>query len=831
MKYLYNFYYSTAVKEMAQELGFATLPDIVRDIVVKKLIDVTQCNTGEYALAQYNAISSNIMSTHDFSPVLSSYLSVYRTVDSGARWDLMKSDDSRTILQHFSTEPEKFAGTLTMLNGKTQKLNYLNKEGLSTFAFAHLAVVFIYHLDYFTSCSNSQLRLNNYIIEGIFLGNITHWNDSKIQLANNNFKKCLPHLPITLVVRSNPSDTNSILIRYLTRISPEFSSIYDSQGGGTDFQYFNWSSILPKNRLKLVVGNSFSDNEVVAEDLTIGYYLHVTPPTSGVALYCPDETCTTVIHPNDDGHSIGICQNDINTIINPSSSLYSYDLMISKTVGCYPLVGTVDFSIYQAIPSSSCMMKNFSTILGLNKIRLGVFLFNGSTITKPLNILSSAPTSVEQRKSALSNICNLTCDGAAVGYKYCGYRDCSWSDGDYTQLVSACSPNTQRRKVTYVRTNTSCSENFMTVPPSAVLIECPYVLVHSHIAAGMITICVMGAIICGVILYLSYNYSHEKVLRRSQLIFVYIFLIGAIFMNFTLLCLLGENTKSSCMLRVWAVNLSSTLMFAPLIMKLHRVDVLYRTLQRGGRRRTISDFTVGMQVFGLVAVDVLILIIWTIVDTPREIVERKLYVNTYHTIDDTVCSTNITEPFEKAMVSWKAILLVFGIIKAIQTWEVPKEISEAKHFAIAIYNIAVVGSFSYFLSVFGTVSVEVVVVLRCLGIFVCATVSAIVIMMPKLLAIQFSWTEMLLGSASSYKDEFSYSSTSHQPIPIAQTQLHNVHQNQNQNHNQNDGLPTLRINPALNLDLNAVLTQRNELPREDTALASGAIVHRDGVNL
>ena len=45
MKYLYNFYYSTAVKEMAQELGFATLPDIVRDIVVKKLIDVTQCNT------------------------------------------------------------------------------------------------------------------------------------------------------------------------------------------------------------------------------------------------------------------------------------------------------------------------------------------------------------------------------------------------------------------------------------------------------------------------------------------------------------------------------------------------------------------------------------------------------------------------------------------------------------------------------------------------------------------------------------------------------------------------------------------------------------------
>ena len=291
MRYLYNFYQSTAVKKMAEERGYATLPDLVRDVVVKRLIDVAQCNTGEYALAQYNAISSNIMSTHDFSPLLSSYLSVYRSIDSEAQWDLMKSDDSHHILEHFNTEPEKFAGILTMLNGKAQKLNYLNKQGLSSFAFAHLAVVFLYHLDYFTSCSNSQLRLNNDIIEGIFLGHIIHWNDSKIQLANNNYKKCLPYLPITVVVRSNPSDTNSILIRYLTWISSEFSSIYYGQGGGTDFQFFDWSRILPKNRLKLVIGNSLSDNEVVAQDSTIGYYLHVESGQYNATLDVGGFTC------------------------------------------------------------------------------------------------------------------------------------------------------------------------------------------------------------------------------------------------------------------------------------------------------------------------------------------------------------------------------------------------------------------------------------------------------------------------------------------------------------------------------------------------------------
>ena len=826
---------------MASDLGYATLPDLVRDIVIEKLVSTVQCNTGEYALSQYLTSANNIISTSDFRPILASYLSVYRTVDSVATWNLIKSDDSRAISTEFSTNPGEYVGTFSMLNGRTQKLKYLDKKDVSSFAFAHVAVVFIYHLDYFTICSNDQLRLNNDIIEGIFLGTIVHWNDTKIQKANSENKNCLPYAPITLVVRSNPSDTNGILIRYLTLISPRFNSVYNNLGGGEDFRYFNWSAVRP-NRLIHVSGNSFSDNTIVAQDCTIGYYFHVSQPTSSVALYCPDSTCNYVIDPSDYGISLSLCQDDTNTIINPSNFIYSYDLMISKSSGCYPIVGTIDYSIYQPIDPGSCMMaSSYSAKAGLNKIKLGAFLFNGSAVTKPLNVLSNAATSIEQRKLAFTNICDSTCNGTAIGYEYCGYRDCSWSDGDYIQIVSSCSPTTQRRKVTYARTNMSCLENSSTSPPSFILIECPYVLLRSDIAVGIITICILGALICCVILYLSYSYSHEKVLRRSQLIFVYIFLTGAILMNLTILCMLGSNTRSSCMLRVWTVNLASTIMFAPLIMKLHRVDVLYRTLQRGGRRKTISDFTVGMQVFGLVSVDVIILIVWTIVDRPKDVNTSKLYSGTYQAINDMTCNTNINQPLEKAMVCWKGILLAVGILKSIQTWEVPKEISEAKHFALAIYNIAVVGSFSYFLSVFGTVNVEVTVILRCLGIFICATISAIVIMVPKLIAIQISWTEILLGTASSYKDDYSYSSSSHQrlQIPIAQTNLHNNNQtndNDNTNNNQNennhpDGLTTLRINPALNLDLNAVLTQRNDMPREMTDLASGAIVHRKSVHL
>ena len=47
-----------------------------------------------------------------------------------------------------------------------------------------------------------------------------------------------------------------------------------------------------------------------------------------------------------------------------------------------------------------------------------------------------------------------------------------------------------------------------------------------------------------------------------------------------------------------------------------------------------------------------------------------------------------------------------------------------------------------------------------MGLFISATVSAVVIMVPKLLIIQLSWAEVFLGSKTSYKeDDYSISSS------------------------------------------------------------------------
>jgi hypothetical protein len=70
MTYLYNFYYSDVVENIAMDLGFATLPDFVRDFVVEKLINTAKCNNGELALAKYVVAPTNILSPYLFSPIL-----------------------------------------------------------------------------------------------------------------------------------------------------------------------------------------------------------------------------------------------------------------------------------------------------------------------------------------------------------------------------------------------------------------------------------------------------------------------------------------------------------------------------------------------------------------------------------------------------------------------------------------------------------------------------------------------------------------------------------------------------------------------------------------
>lgn len=69
---------------------------------------------------------------------------------------------------------------------------------------------------------NPQLKMTPEVIAGVFLGQITKWNDAKIKAINPGVN--LPDLGIFVVHRSDGSGTSFIFTDYLSKVSPEWKT-------------------------------------------------------------------------------------------------------------------------------------------------------------------------------------------------------------------------------------------------------------------------------------------------------------------------------------------------------------------------------------------------------------------------------------------------------------------------------------------------------------------------------------------------------------------------------------------------------------------------------
>ncbi len=89
------------------------------------------------------------------------------------------------------------------------------------------AVVIAYNLE-----GADGLKLSGELLEKIFMGEITKWNDPKIKSNNPDLK--LPDLAITVIVRSDGSGTTHIFSDYMSKISTKWA---EKVGTGKSLQW------------------------------------------------------------------------------------------------------------------------------------------------------------------------------------------------------------------------------------------------------------------------------------------------------------------------------------------------------------------------------------------------------------------------------------------------------------------------------------------------------------------------------------------------------------------------------------------------------------------
>ena len=183
-----------------------------------------------------------------------------------------------------------------------------------------------------------------------------------------------------------------------------------------------------------------------------------------------------------------------------------------------------------------------------------------------------------------------------VGYDYCNYADCLWSSGHYVQLQSACDPKTLKYTITYqLLPGSTCIRNPAVAPPASISIDCTSASSDSYLGKLATALSIIGMVSMILVGTFAAIYRKEAVIRKSQPIFVYLSIFGAFLMNLSILAFVGPNTNGACVLRPWALDLSSTIMFSPLLMKLHRLDVVVR-MSKKLKKVKIPDYYVALQV-------------------------------------------------------------------------------------------------------------------------------------------------------------------------------------------------------------------------------------------
>ena len=490
------------------------------------------------ALQKYITTPTPLLGPLIFQKILTEFLDAYQVVQPAASLAATYVDDSRVIWNTFTATPSKFAGVFTMFAASAaDKITQYADPTKVTNAFAHIAVVPIYRCSKLTS----KLIVTPAIIGGILAGTISTWQDPVIMAANPLIPacsatvttNCFPTNNINVAVRADPAgtDANAILLRYLnlqgtaTPFAAAYTTSVAANPSNNIYSFDFTSTAIPATRISKQTANDRMDAFVQTFDMSFGYFVlsEISPPASTVPLFCSNAACPGgPINPNNNGATINVCQSDPATIVKNGKGVNTYDLQVSSATGCYPIVGTVDYTITAQADSSTCgllaptttaasAVSNISSYsVGSapfvaattfrDRFQFSTWIYSGSAVSAPLlTQFSVAPTNHTARHKSLTQLCYLPCAGQKVGYEYCNYVDCTWGNGDYLQVQSACDPSTLKYTITYQLTNPTCIINPSVAPPASILIDCTSVSIDSYLGKLANALSIIGMVVCGFV--------------------------------------------------------------------------------------------------------------------------------------------------------------------------------------------------------------------------------------------------------------------------------------------------------------------------------------------
>ena len=209
---------------------------------------------------------------------------------------------------------------------------------------------------------------------------------------------------------------------------------------------------------------------------------------------------------------------------------------------------------------------------------------------------------------------------------------------------------------------------------------------------GSLTTSIVAIALTIVALACTYKFRGKIQVKNAQVVFLFLLLGGLLMVATGAFVLVLPPSNLSCITAAWLINLGYTLELVPLVVKVAAINKLM-TAARRMRRVKLERTDLLRVVFALCSIVVAFMILWTILDPPKQnpnydLTEQENDNGATIVLSSTYCSSDDMFWYY-ITIAWHVILLICATVLSFQMRRAPHQVNESMTLAILIYSQAV----------------------------------------------------------------------------------------------------------------------------------------------
>lgn len=242
------------------------------------------------------------------------------------------------------------------------------------------------------------------------------------------------------------------------------------------------------------------------------------------------------------------------------------------------------------------------------------------------------------------------------------------------------------------------------VPQDRTIVQNQLLKVNLWLYLAMVVVALTGIVLASCLIYFNFRYGHRRIIQHSHPTCNNLMLLGIS------LCLLAiiplgldgrfvspDLFPVACGTGSWLLTLGFTLAFGAMFSKIWRVHRLATKSKTDAKTRNVVPWKIWAAVGFLVAIDLVLLVTWSIVDPLTRQVHHFPKEPSPDPDDDVEiqpqlehCKSNHHTVWLGIMYGYKGLQLVLGLFLAYETRSVKlKQINDSRYVGMAIYNVVI----------------------------------------------------------------------------------------------------------------------------------------------